>query len=335
MPTKGSSMSINLAQLRAFHAVARHGGITAAAQALGVSRPAVTMQVKALEDDVGHPLFTRNGYRFELNEAGLRLFPTVSTLSRLLRETDSLIDRLRDRKHGSVRIGACAPFVLVPTVAAFRRRHPTVGIEASIANSSGLKEAILVHGLDIGIATFRSEPSRECPLFYSLPLVSQTVRAVVARDHPLAGRRSVPLDALAGDTAVLREPGSMTRLLLSDAMEAAGLSFGDTLEFGSREAVKEAVAEGMGVGFVLDREIGVDPRLVALDIVGVVAESRLVASEYVFCHRDLAEVGLVRDFLDSAQQLWHGVTAKAADARPQRHGHAVDGLAAADLERGN
>jgi DNA-binding transcriptional LysR family regulator len=309
---------INLAQLRAFNAVASHNGISAAAQALGVTRPAVAMQIRALEDEVGRPLFERQGHHLELNDAGRSLLPTMRTLNRLLRDADAIVERLGGRDGGGLRIGACAPFVLVPTVAAFRRDHPTVRIATSIANSESLKQAVASHALDMGIATFRKPAGLEADLFHCFPLVGQTVRAIVARSHSWASRASVSAAELAGITTVLREPGSMTRALLLDALEAAGLSLGESLEFGSREAVKEAVAEGLGVGFVLDREVGEDPRLAVLEITGPGMRARLEGSEYIFCHRDLAEVGLVRDFLGAAERCWKVPPARNTGAQSGR-----------------
>lgn len=287
---------MNFVQMRAFHAVARHGSISAAAEALGVSKPAVTMQLRALEGTLGTRLFRRQGRVLVLSEAGRRFAGPAMLMSRVLTEIEGMAARLRGKEEGTLAVGACAPFVLVPIVAAFSERFPLIRVETVIANSESLIQSVEDHELDLAIATL---PAPRDGLF-NHRLVTQSVRAVVAADHPWAGRGSIAIMELRGAACVMRENGSMTRAILERALTHEGVEIHRRIEFTSREAVKEAIAHGLGIGFVLDREIGRDDRLVALNIAG----ADVSAGEYLFCNKDLAELESVRSFIDVAREVY-------------------------------
>lgn len=287
---------MNFVQMRAFNAVLRHGSITAAAQALGVSKPAVTMQIRGLEDLLGVRLFHRKGNSLEISEAGRQFLKPVRSMARILDELEGIAARTAGNKQGLLRIGACAPFVVVPVIAEFTRRYPGIRTETELNNSEALAEKVRSHELDVAIATLRA-PEAD---FFGLRLVTQCVRAIVARDHPWAGRDSVALAELAGEPCVMRETGSMTRSIIEEAAAAQGVDLDAHLEIGSREAVKEAVARNLGIGFILDHEIGRDHGLVSLEIAG----ADLEAGEYLYCHHDLVDIGSIAAFIEVARALY-------------------------------
>lgn len=291
-------MTVNLGQMRAFLAVAERGGVAAAAEALGVTRPAVTMQIKALEQEIGRELFRREGHGFAMNEAGRELLGQVARLLSVVEETDAALARLRDPRRGRLRLGACAPFVLVELLAAFRARRPEVAVASEIANSASLRAAIESGRLDIAVTTLRAP----LPGFFNLALTTQRVCAMVPVASPLARRAELGLEELAPLPTVLREPGSMTRALVDDALAARGLKLADAMVVGSREAVKEAAARGLGVAYVLSREVGRDDRLAAVPIPG----EDLSATETLLCQQSLAGLGLVRDFIETAREAFGG-----------------------------
>lgn len=289
---------MNFVQMRAFNAVARHGGISAAAQDLGVSKPAVTMQIKALEEAFGRPLFLRKGHAMELSELGRKLLQPVRTIARILDEIETMEDNSHHSTGGFLRVGACAPFILVPIVADFAKRFPSIHLETEISNSESLAEGVLSHDLDLAMATLKAPR----PEFFNLCLTTQSVRAVVSVGHPWAGRSKIRIGDLEGAACVMREEGSMTRSILEDALAEHGVSIQPSVDLRSREAVKEAVACGLGIGFVLDREVGRDPHLVALEITG----ADLSAGEYLYCQRDLAHLSSIRAFIEVASEV-HGL----------------------------
>ncbi|MGD1877653.1 MAG: LysR substrate-binding domain-containing protein [Kiloniellaceae bacterium] len=286
---------MNFVQMRAFNAVVRYGSISAAAQQLGVSKPAITQQIRALEDSLGIRLFHRKGNSLAISASGRRFLEPAQVMARVLDEIEVLAARTAGNDEGALRIGACAPFVLVPILAAFAQRYPGIRSCTEMGNSQTLAAKVQNHELDVAIATLRRPP----PEFHSICLVTQSVRAVVAAAHPWARRRRVTLADLAGQVCVMRERGSMTRSLIEDAAAAVGVTLDARLELGSREAVKEAVAAGFGVGFVLDREIGRDSALVEVEIAG----TGLSAGEYLYCHKDLAGIGAIKAFIDVASAV--------------------------------
>lgn len=287
---------MNFVQMRAFHAVARLGSVAAAAEALGVSKPAVTMQLRSLEETVGTRLFRRRGRVLELSDAGRRFIGPATLMARIQAEIEGTAARMQGKAEGTLGVGACAPFVLVPAVAAFSERFPSIRVETTIANSESLIRAVEDHDLDLAIATL---PAPRDGLF-NVRLLTQTVRAVVPADHVWAKRGSIPIGDLDGMPCVMRERGSMTRAILASALERHGVAIRPRIEFASREAVKEAVVHGLGIGFVLDREIGRDDRLAAVEITG----ADLCAGEYLFCDNDLAQLESVRSFIDVAVEVY-------------------------------
>lgn len=296
-------MSVNLGQIRTFLAVAEAGGVAAAANALGVSRPAVTMQVKALEKEIGRPLFDRSGHALTINAAGQAFQAHAARLLRIAARTEAEMHRLRDPGCGRLAIGACAPFVLVKLVAEFRRRWPSVAVDSEIANSAALRQGVESGRLDIAIGTL---PAPIAGLV-SLPLLSQRVCAVIRRDDPLAARPSLALADVVDLPTLIREPGSMTRAIVADALAARGLSLSRPAVFGSREAVKEAAASGLGVAFVLSHEVGQDARLAAVPLEG----EDLEATEWLLCHPDLVDLSLVREMIGVATDCFPAASGRA------------------------
>lgn len=250
---------------------------------------------------VGRPLFDRSGHALAINEAGQAFRGHAARLLATAARAEAEMLRLRDPARGRLAVGACAPFVQVELLAAFQRRWPAVTVDSEIANSEALREGVESARLDVAIGTLRAP----APGLVNIGLLTQQVCAVVRRDDPLAGERSVALATVAGRPTLIREPGSMTRALVEDALAARGLSLTRPSVFGSRGAVKEAAASGLGVAFVLSREVGCDARLAAVPLEG----DDLEATEWLLCHPDLAEPGLAREMIRVAQATFPGVSA--------------------------
>jgi aminoethylphosphonate catabolism LysR family transcriptional regulator len=287
---------MNLPQIRAFRAVAMHRGFSAAAQALGVSQPAVTQQIKALEEALGARLFHRQGGTVELTQAGRDLLPSVHRAAMVLDELGSTVSAARDLRVGHLLAGICAPHVAMPILKCFMTGYPGVRLEVRLENSSNLLDRIASHHFDVAIATL-SEPH---PDFFCQKLVAQRVLVMVPVDHPWADRSAIDVGALAGVPFVMREAGSMTRQLFQAGLTAAGVTIDERLTLGSRETVKEAVAAGVGCGIVLDRELGHDPRLAGIPVDG----TAMAAAEYVVALPDIAELGTVAGFIAAARAVY-------------------------------
>lgn len=286
--------SINHAQLRAFHAVATEGGFTKAARLLNVTQPTLSQEVKALEEAHGVLLFDRTRRSVALTELGRTLFAVTRRLFAAEQEALELLAGVRHLEGGTLAVGADGPFHAVPLLADFTRRHPGPTVTLSVGNSQTLLQGLLDTRIDVAVLADVPGDSR----LYIVPLRRDPVMALVPRGHRLARCRAVTLAELAAERLVLREPGSMTRRLVERAFAAADLAPATPLEIESREAVVEAVAAGLGIGFVSAAEFAQDPRLALLPFAGVTVEM----DEYVVCLRERRRLAVVRAFLEVARE---------------------------------
>jgi aminoethylphosphonate catabolism LysR family transcriptional regulator len=283
-------MPINHAQIRAFHAVARAGGFTRASVELHVTQPTLSGQVAALEETYGVRLFERRGRGSDLTDLGRGLFAITSRLFSQEAEAEQLLAAARGLATGQLRVGADAPYTVIPLLATFNRRHPGIRLTMSFGNSERVLRDLLDRRSDIAVLP----DLKPDPRVHAVPYRRDRLIAFVERGHAWASRRSLRLAELGGQRLVLREAGSMTRALFEQIMSQAGLKPGETLEIGSREAVREAVAAGLGVGIIFASEFGSDDRLHGLRLRDVDVE----ATEYVACLTERQPVRAVRAFFE-------------------------------------
>ncbi len=255
---------MNFTQLRAFHAVASEGSFTRGALRLGLSQPAVTVQVRALEQRYGIELFRRQGQRIELTPSGRELWQRTRRVFAELDDLEALMTSAGELRVGRLEIGADGPFSVMDLVAGFIARYPGVRVAVRIGNAARVLADLREVRTDLAVLNLVEAQDE----LHSQPLYRDRITAFVPAAHAWAGRAAITLDELAGEPLILREPGSATRALLLEALERAGLNARIALELGSREAVREAVLAGLGVGTVFERELVPDVRLRPLVIEG-------------------------------------------------------------------
>lgn len=290
--------SINIAQLRAFHAVATEGGFTKAARLLNVTQPTLSQEVKALEDAHGVLLLDRSRRTVTPTEVGEKLFAITRRLFAAEQEALEMLAGARLLEAGRLAVGADGPVHAMPLIAAFTKRHPGPKVTLSVGNTQTLLDGLLDTRIDVAVLADAPGDSR----LHVLPLRRDPIHALVAKGHPLARRRGATLKELAAERLVLREPGSVTRRLIERACEEAGIVPANTLEVEGREAVLEAVAAGLGAGFISAAEFNGDPRLAALPIIGTTVEM----DEFVICLREHRRLAVVRAFLEVAREMAGG-----------------------------
>ena len=256
-------MTISHTQLKAFHAVAVNGSFTRAAEQLCLSQPAVSDQVRKLEDYYGVMVFYRDKRQVRLTEVGERLFGLTRRLFDISVDAHDMLMDYRTLSTGSLNLAVDAPVHVLPYIARFCRRYPGIDVKIETANTDEVLQRLFAHQADIALLGRTIEDDR----LLSLPLRSDPMLAFVALDHPWAQRESISLGDLHDTPLVLREKGSMTRLCLEEEMATAGLRIRKAIEVDGREAAREAVAIGMGVGVVSATELGSDSRLRGLPIV--------------------------------------------------------------------
>jgi aminoethylphosphonate catabolism LysR family transcriptional regulator len=294
-------MTIGHTHLRAFHAVAAAGGYSRAARMLNLTQPTLSGQVKALEERYGVRLFQRRGRGVELTDLGRQLLDVTRRLSAAEAEAERLLAGARSLAGGQLRVSADAPSHVVPLLAAFGRRHPGVGLAVSFGNSGEVRASLLARRSEIAVLA-ELEPD---PRIYALPIRRDRLLVFVARGHPWARRRSLRLEEIADETLILREPGSTTRAVLEAALAARGVAPRRTIEIGSREAAREAVAAGLGIGVIFASEVQRDSRLHTLGL----RDAKLEAVQYAACLEDRRAVGVVRAFFELVRE---GLPAPAA-----------------------
>ncbi len=279
-------MAIHHAQLRAFHAVATEGSFTRAAGALHLTQPTLSDQVKALESRYSIRLFERRGRGVELTELGRRVYAVSQRLFAAQVEIEQLVNAARELTSGQLRVGADAPYLVLPLLAVFKRRYPGITLNLTFGNSEQLRAGLLGRRCDVVVLP-EVEPE---PRLHTLALGPDRLVVFVDRGHPWTGRRSIRLADLSSQRLILREPGSTTRALFERALAKAGVVPAEVLEIGSREGVREAVAAGLGVGVVAASELGNDSRLHALEV----RDAELSHTEFAVCLAERREVGAVR-----------------------------------------
>lgn len=282
-------------QLRSFHAVAREGGFTAAARALGIGQPTVTSQVKALEDYFQVELFHRRGRRVELTDTGRALFAVSQRLTAAEAEARDMLNAVGGFHSGEIKVAAVGPYHVTEMLSAFNERHPGIKLAVTVGNSQESLQRVLDYRADVGVLAHVEEN----PRFHAIPYSRHPVRVFVNTDHPWAGRRAVRLKELQGQRLVLREVGSTTRRAFEEALKAAGVTINPVMEIGSREAIWMAVQRGIGIGVVSEIEFVPHPRLRVLKVL----DAEIYTYAHVVCLAERHESRIIRAFLDVVDDL--------------------------------
>lgn len=281
---------MNYAQLRAFHAVAAEGGFVKAARKLNVTQPTLSEQVKQLEATYGVQLFERRGRRSEPTDLGRALLDVTRRFFAVEQEAAQLLTAARGLKRGRLRVAADAPYLVMPLLAAFGRRHPGIELQLTFGNGEAVLAALRERRADLGVL-----PDVEQERGLSLVALERgQLVLLVGRAHPWARRRSVALAELAGERLIQREEGSTTRAILDRALTAAGVKPAANWVVGSREGLREAVAEGLGIGAVFESEVGHDERVHVV----TVRDRSLATTEYLACLAERRDDRVIGAFLE-------------------------------------
>lgn len=256
-------------QFQVFEAIARLGSFTKAAEELFLTQPTVSMQVKKLSDTLGMPLFEHAGRRLYLTEAGRALQVTCTDLFQTMNRLEMTLADLQGLKQGRLRIAAIttAKYFAPRMLGDFCQLYPGVDLELQVINRQQVIERLSNNLDDLYIL---GQPPEELDVeahaFLDNPLVP-----MAAAHHPLSGKRKIPLKRLLEEPFIMREVGSGTRKAAERLFEAHGLAPKVKLELGSNEAIKQAIASGLGVS-VLSRHalslLGEDGPISVLDVKG-------------------------------------------------------------------
>lgn len=276
-------MALNLHHLRIFTSVAEHGGFSRAALVLRISQPAVSKSVRELERQVGSQLFERGGRVPRLTEAGTVLFARGRELFAVERSAEEELRVLRGLAGGVLRIGASTTvvtYLLPPYLARYHAAHPDVLLRVASANTRDIARGLLERRLDIALVEGPvDDPRLDVRAWRDDELV-----VIAPAGHPLAGRRRVVLADVADELFIVRERGSGTRRVAEQALAARGVTLRTGLQLASTEAIKQAVAAGLGLAIVSRAAIADQVALGRLAVIPL---------RDVVLHRGLAELRLI------------------------------------------
>ncbi len=239
-------------RLQVFHTVARLLSFTKAAESLHMTQPAVTFQVRQLEEQFNTRLFDRTHNRISLTDAGKRVFEYSGQIFELYSEMENAVREMTGDISGVLMIGASttiAEYMLPALLGNFKAKYPDVNVQLKVSNSDGIVHMVENNVIDLGVV---ESPIVNKNLVVEVCRMDQLV-AVVAPKHPLADSGKVTIEQLLEYPYICREEGSGTREVIADYMVEQGVSSSQqhmTMELGSPESIKGAVEAGMGVSIV-------------------------------------------------------------------------------------
>lgn len=262
-------MRVTLRQLRTFEALARLESFSGAAHELHVSQPTVSKQIRLLYEEIGLPLVEQIGKKVSLTEAGRELYATCTEWLRTWSQFEQTVSSLKGMKRGSLKISAVTttkyfmPRILGP----FLTQYPEVDISMEVLNRNRLLERLHRNEDDMYIMGVPPEDMDvETEPFLDNPLV-----VLAPAEHRLAKRRRIPFKELGKETFLMRERGSGTRLAIERLFRERNVPLDIKMELGSNEAIKQAVAGGLGLALLSKSTLTFDPgrsELTTLDVQG-------------------------------------------------------------------
>jgi DNA-binding transcriptional LysR family regulator len=271
-------------RLQVFHTVARLLSFTKAAETLHMTQPAVTFQVRQLEDYFNTRLFDRTHNRISLTQAGERVFEYSERILDLYGEMDNSVRELTGEISGVLMLGASttiAEYMLPEMLGQFKKKYPNLIVRLKVGNTDGVVQMIENNVIDLGIV---EAPVLNKKLQVELCRNDELV-LVVPPKHPLAGKTSVSLKEIVQYPYIWREEGSGTREVIRDQLEHAGINPDDldvVMELGSLEAVKGAVETGIGMTILSQSSIQKELRLST--VIAIPLEPRLTRP-FSFVHQ--------------------------------------------------
>jgi DNA-binding transcriptional LysR family regulator len=260
-------MHLTFRQLQVFESVARRQSFTRAAQELHLSQPAVSMQIKQLENAVGLPLFEQLGKQIQLTEAGSVMLQFSRRVDGDLREAGEAIEELKGVEGGRLRIAVATTvnYFAARLLSRFCNRYPGVRVSLDVTNRQALLRQLEENSVDVVLMGRPPDGlDVEAEAFMDNPLV-----VVAPPTHPLCRRRRVPLSALARETFLIREPGSGTRSAMERFFADKNIAPRISVEMTSNEAIKQSVEAGLGLGLVSNHTVELEcdaGRLKVLDV---------------------------------------------------------------------
>jgi LysR family transcriptional regulator, low CO2-responsive transcriptional regulator len=247
--------------------MARHGSFTRAAEELLITQPTVSSQIKQLTKVIGLPLFEQIGKRLYLTEAGKELLQTCQEIFGRLENFEMKVADLKGTRQGQLRLAVIttAKYFIPRILGTFCQQYPGIDISLAVTNHQHIQERMIENRDDLYVL---SEPSDSMGLS-TQPFLDNHLVVIAPRNHPLAGKRNIPITNLDSEVFIMRESGSGTRQAIQKLFYQHGLSVEVRLELGSNEAIKHAIAGNLGISILSQHTLiseGKDSELTILDV---------------------------------------------------------------------
>ena len=288
-------MHLTLQQLRLFEAVTRRGSYTRAAEELFITQPAVSIQIKRLEDQAGLPLFEHVGKKTFPTAAGKMMYDASLDILNRVEDLKNSIEELKGTVKGSLQMSVVttSKYFIPNLLGAFLQQYPDVEPKLKFTNRARVIERLMNNDDDFVVMGQAPEDNK----LESYPFLNNIIGIVAPPDHPLANKKNITIKELAKQRFLIREIGSGTRYVFDQLLEKHGVKIEPYMELGSSEAIKHAVMAGLGIAVLslhsvqLERDV---KKLTVLDVEGFPLKRRWYA-----VHLKGRKLSLVaRTFLD-------------------------------------
>jgi DNA-binding transcriptional LysR family regulator len=258
-----------LHQLKVFEAVARHNSFTRAAEELFLTQPTVSMQVKQLTKAVGMPLFDQVGKRLYLTQVGEELVKTCRKIFEQLDQFEMTVADQKGLKQGRLRLAVIttAKYFLPRLLGPFCKRYPGIDVSLQVTNHEHILNRLSENMDDLYVV---SQLPEMMDVTYE-PVLENPLVVLAPADHPLAQEKNIPLERIAAEPFIMREPGSGTRKAVQSLFDEHKLSLKVQLDLGSNEAIKQAIAGGLGISVLSLHTVALEgptSQLTLLDVQG-------------------------------------------------------------------
>jgi len=245
---------LNLNQLRVFYEAAGSGSFTAAARRLFITQPAVTAQVRLLEEKCNLKLFKKRGRNVYLTDEGKTLYEYIRKIFEFEKEVEQTIEDMRELKRGVLRLGTSktyARYFMPFLITIFRNAYPHVKINLDEGSSLDVIHSLLAFRNEVAVIARVEDNPDVC----FIPFSQEELVLILAPVHPLAGREQITVGELAGEPIIAKERGSGTRKLVNGLFEGEGVSPDILMETNNAEFIKQVVQRGEGVSFIVKEAV--------------------------------------------------------------------------------